>query len=82
MEAMDALTSVPLPVNEPVRSYAPGSAERASLETRLKEISAAGPVDLTMTIAGEQIVGEGEPTAVVEPHRHSMVLGHTCPGSA
>jgi 1-pyrroline-5-carboxylate dehydrogenase len=77
MEAMDALTSVPLPVNEPVRSYAPGSAERASLETRLKEISAAGPVDLTMTIAGEQIVGEGEPTAVVEPHRHSMVLGHT-----
>jgi len=26
---MDAVTNVPPPVNEPVRTYAPGSAERA-----------------------------------------------------
>jgi 1-pyrroline-5-carboxylate dehydrogenase len=77
MDAMDALTSVPIPINEPVRSYAPGSAERASLETRLKEIESASPVDLTMTIGGEQVVGEGEPIAIVEPHRHATVLGHT-----
>ena len=30
---MDALFTVPEPSNEPVRSYAPGSPERASLQT-------------------------------------------------
>jgi 1-pyrroline-5-carboxylate dehydrogenase len=74
---MDAVTSVPIPRNEPVRNYPPGSTERASLEARLKEMSSTGPVDLTMTIGGEQIVGAGEPVAVVEPHRHAAVVGHT-----
>jgi 1-pyrroline-5-carboxylate dehydrogenase len=77
MAGMDALTAVPTPRNEPVRGYAPGSAERASLEAKLKELASAGPVDFTMTIAGEQVVGDGEPIAVVEPHRHSAALGHT-----
>jgi 1-pyrroline-5-carboxylate dehydrogenase len=77
MAVMDALTSAPMPANEPVRGYAPGSAERASLEVRLKEIGSAGPVELTMTIGGEQVAGRGEPTPVVEPHRHTSVLGHT-----
>lgn len=36
---MDAVTQVPAPVNEPVHSYAPGSPERARLETKLKELS-------------------------------------------
>ena len=33
---MDAIVTVPEPVNEPVRGYAPGSPERDSLEARLK----------------------------------------------
>jgi 1-pyrroline-5-carboxylate dehydrogenase len=77
MAWMDAATTVPIPRNEPVRSYAPGSAERASLEARLKEIESGGPIDLTLTVAGEQVSGEGEPIPVVEPHRHSAVLGYT-----
>jgi 1-pyrroline-5-carboxylate dehydrogenase len=77
MAAMDAVTAVPIPVNEPVRSYAPGSTERASLEAKLKALGSAGPVGLTMTIGGEQVAGEGEPIAVVEPHRHSVVLGQS-----
>ena len=32
---MDAVTSVPAPVNEPVLNYAPGSPERAALQARL-----------------------------------------------
>ena len=72
---MDAVTSVPLPTNEPVRSYAPGSADRASLETKLKELGSADPVALTMTIAGEQLTGAGAPIDVVQPHRHAAVLG-------
>jgi 1-pyrroline-5-carboxylate dehydrogenase len=74
---LDAVTNPPLPVNEPVRNYAPGSKERAGLEARLKELAAADPVDLTMTVAGEQRGGSGEPIEVVMPHRHASVLGRT-----
>ncbi|MEU4210725.1 L-glutamate gamma-semialdehyde dehydrogenase [Streptomyces sp. NPDC026206] len=71
---MDAVTQVPAPVNEPVHSYAPGSAERARLEAKLKEL-AANPIDLPMTINGEKRMGGGEPFKVVQPHNHSAVLG-------
>ena len=36
---MDAVTTPPAPANEPVRNYAPGSAERASLEAKVKELA-------------------------------------------
>jgi 1-pyrroline-5-carboxylate dehydrogenase len=72
---MDAVTAVPSPANEPVKGYAPGSAERASLEAKLKELTAAGPIDLTCTIGGEQRLGGGSPIQVVQPHKHAQVLG-------
>ena len=71
---MDAIIAPPEPRNEPVRSYAPHSAERASLEARLKEISAQRQ-QLTMCIGGRHRMGAGTPIDVVAPHRHSMVLG-------
>ncbi len=71
---MDAVTTVPPPSNETIRSYAPGSGERASLEARLKEL-ASDPVELTMTIAGREITGGGPAVDVVQPHRHSAVMG-------
>ncbi|MEV5375763.1 1-pyrroline-5-carboxylate dehydrogenase [Streptosporangium nondiastaticum] len=71
---MDAVTQVPAPVNEPVHGYAPGSAERARLEAKLKEL-AANPIDLPMTIGGEKRMGGGEPFKVVQPHNHAAVLG-------
>ncbi|MEU8547071.1 L-glutamate gamma-semialdehyde dehydrogenase [Streptomyces roseoverticillatus] len=71
---MDAVTQVPAPVNEPVHGYAPGSAERARLEAKLKEL-AANPIDLPMTIGGEKRMGGGEPFQVVQPHNHAAVLG-------
>jgi 1-pyrroline-5-carboxylate dehydrogenase len=71
----DAATLVPSPANEPVRTYAPGSSERASLEAKLKEMASADPVELTMTIGGRQRLGSGEAIDVVQPHRHSAVLG-------
>ncbi|MFC0626615.1 L-glutamate gamma-semialdehyde dehydrogenase [Kribbella deserti] len=72
---MDAVTAVPTPVNEPVRTYAPGSPERASLEAKLKEFNAAGPIELTCTIGGEQRLGGGARIDVVQPHKHKHVLG-------
>ncbi|HLU32473.1 MAG TPA: L-glutamate gamma-semialdehyde dehydrogenase [Natronosporangium sp.] len=71
---MDALFDVPDPRNEPVRDYAPGSPERASLQRRLAEL-AAEKYELTATIGGEQRMGGGEPIEVVAPHRHRHVLG-------
>ncbi|POM24778.1 1-pyrroline-5-carboxylate dehydrogenase 1 [Actinomadura rubteroloni] len=71
---MDAVTSVPAPVNEPVHGYAPGSPERARLTAALAEL-AAGPIDLPMTIGGRERLGGGAKTDVVQPHRHAAVLG-------
>src|SRR5918994_11416 len=71
---MDAVTRVPAPRNEPVLTYAPGSAERAALQARLTEL-AADPIELTATIGGRQRMAAGEKFEVVQPHRHAAVLG-------
>jgi 1-pyrroline-5-carboxylate dehydrogenase len=71
---MDAISSVPEPVNEPVRSYAPGSAERESLQRRIAELEGERH-ELTMTIGGERRMAGGDPIDVVQPHDHAHVLG-------
>src|SRR4051812_3826886 len=74
LTGMDARTTVPAPINEPVLDYRPGSPERASLEVRLAELQGA-PIDLTMTIDGQQRMGRGPRIAVRQPHAHRRVLG-------
>src|SRR5579859_3938897 len=71
---MDAITSPPVPVNEPVRTYAPGSAERATLAATLSTL-ASTPADLTMTVDGVQRMAGGARIDVVAPHRHDLLLG-------
>jgi 1-pyrroline-5-carboxylate dehydrogenase len=71
---MDAVTQVPPPANEQVRSYAPGTPERTTLQARLAEL-ATDRAELTATIGGIQRPGGGEPVAVVMPHDHGHVLG-------
>jgi 1-pyrroline-5-carboxylate dehydrogenase len=71
---MDAVTVLPAPTNEPVRSYAPGSPERAETQAHLAELGSQVR-DLPHVIGGKQIVGSGEPVAVVAPHRHAHRLG-------
>ncbi|MFC4007405.1 L-glutamate gamma-semialdehyde dehydrogenase [Nonomuraea purpurea] len=71
---MDAISNVPVPANERIYGYAPGSAERAALEDRVKELTGAS-LELTMTIGGEQRLGGGTPIDVVQPHNHASVLG-------
>ncbi|MCW2542958.1 MAG: 1-pyrroline-5-carboxylate dehydrogenase [Frankiales bacterium] len=63
-------------VNEPIRQYAPGSGERTSLEAALKDL-AGTTHDLTATIDGVEQRGTGDAIPVVQPHRHSAVLGTT-----
>jgi 1-pyrroline-5-carboxylate dehydrogenase len=73
---MDTVATVPKPHNEPVRSYAPGSAERASLQRRLTEL-AGERFELPMTLDGRERMGGGSAIEVVQPHKHRHVLGVT-----
>jgi len=73
---MDAVFTVPEPRNEPVLTYAPGTAEREAVQRKLSEL-AAERLDLTMTIDGRQRMGGGDPIDVVQPHKHAHVLGVT-----
>src|SRR5690349_21581607 len=63
---------VPPPVNEPVRSYAPGSPERASVKARLKEM-AGEKIDIPLFIGGKE-VKTGSCARAVMPHDHRHVL--------
>src|SRR5262245_807640 len=78
---MDAVSSVPEPVNEPVRTYAPGSAERESLQRRIAELEGERH-ELTMTIGGERRMAGGDQLDVVQPHDHRHVLGVTAQATA
>jgi 1-pyrroline-5-carboxylate dehydrogenase len=71
---MDSVTNVPIPGNEPIKGYAPGSPERAALESKIKEL-AGDRAELTMTIGGHQRMGGGALVEVVQPHNHQHVLG-------
>jgi 1-pyrroline-5-carboxylate dehydrogenase len=73
---MDAQLSVPVPRNEPIRGYAPGTAERAALRARLDAMR-DDRLDLTMTIDGRRSMAGGPAIDVVEPHRRQHVLGVT-----
>ncbi|MDT5092988.1 MAG: 1-pyrroline-5-carboxylate dehydrogenase [Mycobacterium sp.] len=71
---MDAITDVPMPANEPVHDYAPGSPERARLVSVLEQL-VLDPIDLPHVIGGAHRMGSGKPVDVVQPHRHSARLG-------
>ncbi|MFL5486130.1 MAG: L-glutamate gamma-semialdehyde dehydrogenase, partial [Gemmatimonadaceae bacterium] len=64
---------VPQPVNESVKSYAPGSAERAALKDRLRSM-ANERIDIPLIIGGKEI-RTGELVDSVMPHNHRHVLG-------
>jgi 1-pyrroline-5-carboxylate dehydrogenase len=63
---------VPQPVNDPNRSYAPGSPERAELKTRLAKM-AAETLDIPLVIGGREI-RTGRTAKSVMPHDHRHVL--------
>src|SRR5215208_7062789 len=63
---------VPPPVNEPVKTYAPGSPERAALKTRLRQM-AGERIEIPVVIGGREI-RTGEKGTAVMPHDHRHVL--------
>ncbi len=69
---LNALASVPPPVNEPVLSYAPGTPERAVLKKTLAELSSQ-TLDLPLVIGGKE-VHTGSLGEARCPHDHQRVL--------
>ena len=63
---------VPNPINEPVKTYAPGTPERASLAAKVKEM-AAQKIEIPLIIGGKE-VRTGKLGKAVMPHDHGHVL--------
>jgi 1-pyrroline-5-carboxylate dehydrogenase len=70
---------VPEPYNEPVRSYAPGTAEREELRRRLREMESQ-QIEIPLVIGGEE-VHTGDTFEAVEPHKRSHVLASVHKGA-
>ena len=70
--ATNAVFSVPLPVNEPIKAYAPGSPERAELKARLTSM-AKERIEIPLIIGGKE-VRTGKTQQSVMPFEHGHVL--------
>jgi 1-pyrroline-5-carboxylate dehydrogenase len=68
----NAVPSPPVPVNEPVRRYEPGSADKASLKKRLAAMLDE-QIEIPLIIGGEE-VRTGSTVTAVCPHDHGHVL--------
>jgi len=72
LAAFGGIRRVPQPVNEPNKSYAPGSPERTELKARLKQM-ASERLDIPLVIGGKE-VRTGRTAQSVMPHDHKHVL--------
>jgi 1-pyrroline-5-carboxylate dehydrogenase len=77
---MSGFFKVPTPVNEPVKSYAPGSPERAELKQAL-QILKSQQADIPMYIGGQEIRTTHK-KPLHPPHAHQHLLGYFHEGDA
>lgn len=70
---MNGRIIVPVPENEPVYSYAPGTPERAALRAELARHDGLDPADIPLVIGGEE-VRTGDTERAVSPHDHGRTL--------
>jgi 1-pyrroline-5-carboxylate dehydrogenase len=68
----NGIVRLPEPVNEPVRSYGPGSPEKLSLKKKLDEMLGE-QIEIPVIIGGREI-RTGKTTEAVCPHDHGHVL--------
>lgn len=72
--------SLPLPLNEPVLTYAPGTPERNRLKEVLAELKSTY-TEVPMFIGSDEI-RTGKKVSMHPPHEHAHVLGHFHAGEA
>jgi len=66
--------TIPIPVNEPIKDYDPGSPEKASLQAKADELSSQ-IIDIPLVIGGEEI-RTGNTAQCIMPHDHEHVLAN------
>ncbi len=66
--------TITTPENEPIKDYAPGSPEKASLQAKLEEMSSQ-VIDIPLVIGGEE-VRTGDTASCVMPHDHGQILAN------
>jgi len=71
---------VPLPKNEPVKTYTPGSPERKELQQALSD-ARSREIDIPMYIGSDE-VRTGDKIPVNPPHHHQHILGYFNLGDA
>jgi 1-pyrroline-5-carboxylate dehydrogenase len=76
----DSRPNIPPPVNDPIRSYAPGTPEKARLKLRLAELSDAGTA-VPLVIDGKRVGGTGM-VPIRAPHRKELEVGEHAVGGA
>jgi 1-pyrroline-5-carboxylate dehydrogenase len=69
---MNSIPNVPVPINEPVLSYAPGSPERAALKEAYARM-AGEEIEIPLIIGGREVRTGNTDTSVM-PHDHGHVL--------
>ena len=72
--------NVPVPINEPVKGYAPGSKEKLELQQQLKSLRGL-ELDIPMHIGGQE-VRTGKLQRISPPHDHQRTIGHFHHGDA
>ena len=74
--AVNAHRRVPTPINEPIRSYAPGAPERDELKARLKSM-AAERIEIPLVIGGKEIrTGKKQQSVMPFDHKHVLADWH------
>ena len=71
----NAFFNVPKAVNEPVKSYAKGSPERAALLKEYERMYHQHPIDIPMYIGSKEIRTEAK-KRMAPPHEHEKTIGH------
>lgn len=69
----NAYFKVPEPINEPIKAYKDGSAEKESLKAKIAELK-SNPVEIPVIIGGEE-VKTGKTVDMFAPHDHTLKLG-------
>jgi len=65
---------VPVPKNEPVKSYAPGTIERAELKKMIEKLRAE-VIDIPMYIGADE-ARTGNKVSISPPHDHQHIIGY------
>jgi 1-pyrroline-5-carboxylate dehydrogenase len=77
---MNQIVKIPTAVNEPVRNYAPGTAETQNLKRKIQELKST-EVDIPMYIGGKEVFTT-EKVSMHPPHETSYKLGTFNRGNA